>query len=242
MNSTVTANGMQVKAQASSALVIAGPSLGSGVGTLTSITYNTSVTTLTPATHDDSFNTKLKYCANADKVDAATGYAIDGETLTFANAANTTDNTYYVDYVCYIAAAGGAMSNQDLSVRLTLPDAAAYNALGDTTRAISVDFYLKEDSTDLGTYKGTLNLTGLTSSTPYQSTTPVNLLENGTIPKNGSSSDYIQVTMRVYYDGNLEKSAVSGNTPAQAYVYSNQITLSEVNFGVLFTSSTNTTT
>ena len=78
-------------------------------------------------------------------------------------------------------------------------------------------------------YKGTLNLSHQYTSATQ---TPVNILGGAnpvtmtTIPLN--TNDYIQVLMRVYFDGALEKSS------GQAYVYSNAISTDNIALNIHF--------
>lgn len=250
MNRTVTATNMQVKAVASSSLAIA---QALNVGTLTETAFTTDVTSLIPATRydatkysagttgSDTDSSGLIHVTNNGDVNASTGFAPTGKSLAYTYCQNEGDDVYYVDYVCYIASSGTALTAQDLNVKLFISksqyDAMATNVTNDTTHAVSVDFYVNVNASTLGTYKGTLNLKTLTTAdetpttTSLYKTTSVELLSNGSIPKNGSATQYIQVTMRVYYDGALEKSS------GQAYVYSDSIDTSNVVFGAEFTAS-----
>lgn len=260
MNKTVTATGMQVKAVSSSSLVIAKTLGGTGVGTETTVTFDTAVAELIPASHisdggtySGSNSTNLYYNTNPGAVSAASGYAADSTTapLTFAYAANkaatTTDpaENYYVDYVVYIAAAGAQMANQDLKVKLFM-SSATYASLADTTKAITVDFYVADEAVTsgfvatsgasdyLGTFAGKLNLSSLSevaASSTYE-TAELNLAASGiAIPQNKSTTDYLRVTMRVYFDGNLQKAT------GQAYVYSDAVSTANITFSASFTAS-----
>ena len=171
MNRTVTATGMKVNAVSSESLVIA---TALAVGNQTTVPFSSSVNQLIPATHDlatvavgasiaaansDTTTTGLKYVTNSNAVGSKTGYADSSTALAFAKAANTDDNKYYQDYIVYIASAGQAMTNTKLVTYLYT--GAAVTA--DTTKATSVDFYLSEDSSNMGKYVGTLNLSSLTA-------------------------------------------------------------------------------
>ena len=242
MNRTVTAKNMQVKAVASSSLAIA---QATPVGTLTEIEFSTAATSLIPATHFDSStygsattgtdasSSGLIHVTNNADVDAAKGYASEGKTLAYTYCTNTDDDKYYVDYVSYIASSGTALTNQDLKAKLFVGKT-QFDALQDTTKAVSVDFYVSNGSTALGTYKGTLNLSSLTTTdaTPTASslykTAEITIGSDMSIPVNGASGSYIQVTMRVYIDGALQKSS------GQAYVYSDAIDTNNVGFAAEF--------
>ena len=236
-NRLVSATGMQVNVATSTSLVI-GKELPVGTATITQ--FSAADTPLTPATHDSTIAvngtlsgsaTGLLYNTNPQAVSAATGYAAGATALTFDNAINNTPTGiyYYVDDVVYIASAGAAMENTGLVAYLNT----GVEVTADTTKAISVDFYVSEDSANLGAYKGTLNLSNLTAAANADGntyyTSDLQLLPNtGTIPQNGSTTDYLKITMRIYYDGDLEK------TTGQAYVYSDLITTNGVAFNAHF--------
>ena len=241
MNTRVEARNMQVNVQATSSLVI---SKELAVGTLTVVNFDEATDPLTPATHDTTIEmndtlsgtaTGLLYNTNPMFVSAATGYASGETALTFDNAINNTPTGiyYYVDHTVYLAAAGTAMPNTGISAYLYT----GVEVTADTTKATSVDFYVSEDSANLGAYKGTLNLSNLTAAAnangdTYYSTTVQLLPNTGTIPQNNSTTDYLKVTMRIYYDGDLEKST------GQAYIYSDQITTTGTIFNVSFQTTT----
>lgn len=233
----VSATGMQVNVAANASLVI-GKELPVGAANL--VSFSAADTSLTPATHDSTVvindtlsgsATGLLYNTNPQAVSAATGYAAGATALTFDNAINNTPASvyYYVDNVVYIATAGAPMENTGLTVYLNT----GTEVTADTTQAISVDFYVSEDSANLGAYKGTLNLANLTAAANADGNTyysaDLQLLPNtSTIPQNGSTTDYLKITMRIYYDGDLEK------TTGQAYVYSDLITTNGVAFNAHF--------
>ena len=247
MNRTVTATGMQVTARASSSLVISNTL---AVGTAITQAFTAGPNELIPATHDIAVTagtedltlatSNLKYNTNPQAVSAASGFKVGTTELTFGNAVNNTPSGsyYFYDYVVYIAAAGGELDTADLTVKLGVTSAINTNlatAAYDTWNACSVDFYVSEDTNTTGTYIGTLNLanTGLTvnATTGLYETDALTLVDDGTIPVNGSTSDYLMVTMRVYFDGALEKSS------GQAYVYSNSIATAGIEFSATFTAA-----
>ena len=251
-NSTVTATGMKVNAKAESALVI-GHALP--VGTETTYNFNEqSPATLVPATHKASVTgdvtfaseTGLQYNSNPANIDAATGYGADGAGVSLADVAVANVGTYSVDYFVYIASAGKAKTLADgekLTARLGV-DSTTYTNLGqtayDTLNALSVDFYVCT-SDAAGTFAGTLNLKqGNLSNSSYESSTPISLMTSGTIPVNNQSSSFLKIVMRVYFDGNLQKTAQVGQpgddnyAPAQAYVYSDIINTSDIQFSAKF--------
>lgn len=217
MNRVVTATNLQVKAVASSSLVIAQQLK---VGTLITTAYSTAAAELIPATRDTTVGatTNLKYNTNPEVVDAHSGWKT-GETdatgLTFADAVNDDANNklYYVDYVCYIASAGDKIENQKLQALL-------YRNAGipeNTLRAVSVDFYVTDESiaanadltvkANLGTYAGTLVLDDLAkdaTSGEFRTGTIDIAVPSNEIPVNNSTTDYIKIVMRIYFDGSYE--------------------------------------
>lgn len=211
-NNKVTATNMQVTATTSESLVITNDGLPSATtGTITVASSDTTATALIPTTHDSTwatYATGLKYNTNPNIVSASTGLAEAGEgELTFAGAENTGGGaTYYKDYIVYIAASGGEMTHQDITVKIDTP-----TVLATLPGATSVDFYSK-NVTATGaltpadeTFKGTLNLAGLDPTTNNGTATKTELkISDVTIPKAGSSSA-IAVMMRVYVDGALKK-------------------------------------
>lgn len=235
-NRRVTATGMQVTATTSSSLVI---STQLNVANRTTVSLASSTNSLTPVTHDTSItvgnsitnettNSGLLKNTNPTKVNSATGYANSSDALTFTTALNDSANNlyYYQDYKVFIASAGSALTEQKLQAYLWT----GANMTADTPKATSVDFYVSEDSTaTVGKYMGTLNLSTLTAEanadgvTYYTGNLDITLTDK-TIPQNGQGNDFIQVTMRVYYDGDLQKSAsalvaATGNAVAGTTYY-----------------------
>lgn len=219
-NNRVTATGMQVNATTSQSLVIATQLM---VGNQTTVSLNSTVNNLIPATHDttavpvnssiDAVNTStdqtgLNYNTNPQNVSSSTGYANSATALTFAKAANNGESIYYQDFIVYIASAGAEMTGSKLQAYLYTGS----EITTDTTKATSVDFYISQDSANMGKYAGTLNLSTLTAGansdgvTYYTSNLDL-IPSDGKIPQNNSNSDYLKVTMRVYYDGALQKAA-----------------------------------
>lgn len=235
MNRQVTATGMNVTVKSESSLVIANELGDVGVGTKTTHSFTTSTSALIPATHNTSFTgTCLQYNTTASGIDAAKGTG----TVSLATAVNTETEKYYVDYVVYIASAGSQLAipagqNLNVSIASTAPE-----TLGDTLKATSVDFYVEEDSgsgTDVtpssDSFKGTLNLAGFDATVNDFSTTKTAiplLTDTKIIPPNKSTTDYLKVTMRVYFDGAL----LQGSD--QCFVYSDTIDTNQVNFDATF--------
>lgn len=241
MNRTVTATNMTVQATASQSLVIASELGSSGVGTLTNVSFGTAATSLIPATYDSAatYTTHLKYVTNPGEINAASGLQSGTTALVYADAINTADSVYYVDYPVFIASSGGELTSQKLNATLT--QTTTLNS--DTIKATSVDFYVsRNQSSNLGTYAGTLNLAGLDRSTNNGSAalTTIDLLaisgDTRSIPANKSTSTYLMVTMRVYFDGALlkTKTGVNNATADQAFVYSDSVDTTAVAFKVDF--------
>lgn len=232
-NRTVKATDMQVSATSSTSLIIAN-SVPTASDTATSVSATTTATVkeLVPAQHDSTIGTTtyLKYNTNPDQVDASTGLQETGKSeLEFSDAVNGTKDTdphYYVDYVVYIAVAGAALSNQDLTITLSA-DKTGGN-LTDTLSASSIDFYVEtvdssSTAVELSNYKGTLNMAGKDAATNNGTATKTQfVVSDVNIPVNTATSGYLRVTMRVYIDGGLLKSA------GQAYVYSNKVDTSSI--------------
>lgn len=199
---------MEVKAIASSSLVISKELGDSGIGTLITVSFAGASATLIPITHDSTYDTQLKYLTNPEIINAASGLKenASSEDLIFADAVNTVDKIYFIDYVVYVGAAGATMLNQDLKVEL---DKDTIGEIPDMRKAVSIDFYINDSADTLGTYKGTLNLVGLNNEINDTLTTKdtVVLLENGSIYENDEPSltEFLRVTMRVYFDGALLK-------------------------------------
>ena len=220
---------MKVKATTSESLVINNTT---PVATATSCSFTSAATTLSPSTHDstyETYTTGLKYVTNNEGVNAATGVATSP---TFADAINNAPNTYYIDYVVYVAAAGQKMTNKTLTFGFdettrTYVSALATDGSKDTEKAFSVDVYLQNvtastDASEFNTtnYVGTIAFKN--DATDTTNKTGVNVPQNGTNTADG----YLRVTFRVYLDGDLEKSS------GQKYVYTDKVDVTEVNFGM----------
>jgi hypothetical protein len=230
MNRTVQATGMKIQATTSSSLVI---SNALAVGTAVTHNFTTSAKTLSPATHDSTWATytnglKVIDTTTAGNIDAATGYT---DTYSYTT---TTLNTHYVDYVVYIAAAGGELQTQDIVA--TFDDATKAltftDVVNDTISALSVDFYV-DYVTDGGVAAMTPSATTYIGTIAFanRATASLTILDNNTIPANGDAANALRVTMRIYFDGALEKSA------GQAWVYTNSVDTSEISVGISFTAA-----
>lgn len=230
MNKTVTVTGMTVKATTAESLVIG---TGLNVGTAVTVDMSSSITTLTPATHDGSSGTYLSYVTNSGDVDAATGFATSGATLVTSSAVNDSTKSlyYYIDYVVYVAASGKEMTGKTLTVTFDDASKAALAGLtdvtNDTVKAFTADVFYETVSAvsdgATGTYLGklafadaaTASLTTGTLAIPLNTTT--------------SGNKAIKFCFRVYLDGALEKSS------GQAYVYNDVIDVTETTLGFAIT-------
>ena len=239
-NTTVNATNMQVTATTSQSLVISNSALpDANTATITVASTDTAATALIPTTHDSTdwatYPYSLKYNINPGNVNAGTGLRENGKgDLTFAAAVNGNGSNYYKDYTVYIAANGGAMAGQDITIDITNPADAVNTLMG----ATSIDFYYKAvDSVGAvaagaDTFAGTLNLAGLDPDTNNATTTQDTIaISNITIPKAGDGSA-IAVTMRVYVDGALKDSSTT--------TFVKNVDVAEVagqNLGVSFTAA-----
>lgn len=214
-NNKVSATNMQVTATTSQSLVITNSAIPTAsTGTVTVASSDEDATALIPATHDSTwatYTTGLKYNTNPGNVSASTGLVEAGKgALEFATVEGAS-GTYYKDYTVYIAASGGALDNQKITVTLrgtpvtTLPGATSIDFYyGYVTSATTI---AASDST----YAGTLNLAGINpaSTDGTGAHTSITLGTAAlTIPQAGATSGNkaIAVTMRVYVDGALHDS------------------------------------
>ena len=233
---------------------------------------------LAPASHFDggehTENGTLYSVTNGNDVDPVTGLAMAYDGAYGADALN--NNTHesgadgyrdleytaavadgsrrnYVDYVCYIASAGGSAIT--LGTGGFLQVKVSWTGVTQTTNAATVDFWVKanatsEDVETLGEYKGCLNATGVLASSDHagapiandadynpvrtagEGVTYVTLMSpsdtNHTIPTNAADLA-IRVTMRVYIDGALLQNK------GKAYVTTNDVSTAELGIATTFT-------
>ena len=239
-NSTVNASGMMVQATTSEALVI-GTEVP--VGTAVKVSFGETdpendAHVLSPATHDNDwteFAKGLKCLESNTAVDAATG-AIPAASESWVPADNEALNTYYVDYVCYIASAGDKMEDKTVTFGFdkatkNLVTSWGSSAENDTLKAFSVDIYMQNVAASStasawndDTFVGTLVLA---KSTVTQE------MEDMTIPQNGTNTTdgYLRITFRVYLDGDLNKDNTVGGV-AQKYVYTDKVNVDAVALGI----------
>lgn len=211
-NTTVSATGMNVKAQAASSLVIGNATANliseakssvtttdSSQKTLVPVTSNATGATGYATTKSVSDVTGLQYTTTP--VEASTGLPATGTVaLTDVEGATAAAGVYFVDYTYYIAAAGNQdLSNQDLKATIAFSDSSViYNAL-------SVDFYVMDGNAASPAQKwaARANLKNNKTGTG----TAVTLLSDATIKAAATdaaiSTKYITVIARVYIDGAL---------------------------------------
>ncbi len=216
---------------------------------------------------DTTFNSGTLYTVtNGNDIDPATGLALPyisanglGADAKNNNTGATTADTFrdleygaatlqaknYVDYTCYIASVGSAIS---IKAGGYLRAAVNFTDITQTTKAATVDFWVNasgtnQNTSDLGTYMGCLNAVkrkanGGHAGAPLASYSPtitgegceyVTLMgPNGNIPIN-TGNTAIRVTMRVYIDGALLE------TEAKTYVTTNDVDVSNLNLAAVFT-------
>lgn len=214
-NSKVTADGMSVQATTAQSLVI---DSDHKVDAKTTVNFTAHSTALTPITYDAE---TYKYCSNGEDIDPATGLPITGKTVALTVVPTDSVDSYYKDYVVYIASAGSEMTGKTLKANVTFKTATS------TQKAVTVDFKLFDAaSTDLTTQPVA---TTRTVTTNAANSTEVTLGTGLKIPQNTGNSS-IPVLMRVYFDG-----ALTGNTEnSGAFVYTNSVNTTSLGFSVEF--------
>lgn len=241
MNKTVTASGMQVKAQAEGSIVITAGTLPAAGLKTTDYNFNeTTSTALYASTHDANYATYasgLKRVKNAENINLETGIKkYETASLEYETAANTATILYYKDYTVYIAGDGQAFTNQTLTISLagTIGNNKTIN------KAVSVDFYGTNVTSTTAAivsstnYLGTLNIAGTKNGADEKSITAYTTFTTPTIasiPQANGSAAY-GVVMRVYYDGALIETAgtnaftaykaAEGNAEAGKYYYTDK--------------------
>lgn len=272
-NNVVNANGMKIQSTTPSSLAISKAIVdGSGIGKETAIDFETVAGTnsLNPASHfnggESAESGALFTVTNGNDIDPATGLALaydagnglgadllDNNTheegadgfrdLTYGAATLQAKN--YVDYTCYIASVGSAITIKNGGY---LRAAVKWNGTTQTTKAATVDFWVKaegsnQNTSDLGTYMGCLNAVGEKASVghagkPLASYTPVTegegaeyvtlMSPSGIIPIN-TGDIAVRVTMRVYIDGALLQ------TKDKTYVTTNDVNVANIDIAAVFT-------
>jgi hypothetical protein len=232
MSTQATAEGMKVKAVASSSLLIVdateAPELTDFKSADGSVEFTVeNPTSLEPAARVEN---ELKTVLNTNQIDPSTGFIMagkDAEGNDYAyNYGPAQPNTNYVDYKVAIGAAGASVSGDLVATVSGTVAKTLHNAL-------SIDFLVANNKTDAATYVASINL--LTAKAGGEAAKVD--LENRTIPltftDNGeaiSDTGYIVIIMRVYFDGALPN-ADDNNT---AYVRNANMTTADIGFNVTF--------
>lgn len=227
LGTTATATNMQIQAQADSSLVISLDATTAAFLTAdASVEFAAATNVLTPATHDDTYDYGLKTITNAtEAVDPSSGKA---PSATFGNV---TKNTHFVDYIVYIASAGGDLPGKNLTVTVNASAITEY-----LHNAITIDFLVATTKSATPAYVDSINVVEA-KETPTKELT----LTNGvTIPEaaregDAAVRDYFTVIMRVYFDGDLEEGTTGKN-----YVRNAMVTELEAVLGVNFAAVTPT--
>ncbi len=256
MNKETASNGMQLKVEASPNLIIDDTATGDdGIINVSgpsdaniSVTFSSSAIALKLATHDGAvgganwtYSTGLKSVTNLNDVSIANGTAT---TPVYAGAVNSTSPTknFYIDFPVYIASTGTELDIASLTAEFGECTIGGSTTANDTLKAASIDFYAGNGdiTASSSTYKGTINVAGLTYSSNAEgtynasaTTTSVTLQTGGSVPYNQAATGvkYITVIMRCYFDGALSKQ--SGKT----FITSASVDVSDVVLSVKFTAN-----
>lgn len=238
MSTKATATGMEVKATASSSLIITdNPILANFVAATQTVDLSGQnlASALIPATHiasgDTGYSNGLKTLTNTGDVNAA-----NGATPAAPTWGTTTKGQHYVEYVAYLATSGTtALSNQTITATVSI--AADIEAKYEIHNAVTVDFWVAtvtDDAAGTEAYKegATVNLKTVDANANKSS---VVIAEGITIPvavvEQAATGDYLKVFMRVYFDGSLMKDATN------AYVRNAMVTEVAAAFSVEFSAA-----
>ena len=124
MNETATATGMQVQAKASGNLLINTQGLTAADNKIEVTVSNPEKVNLTPITYVKKTTEnnlgdaeQWQYATDATKIDPLYGDIVSG-TLAKFDAENNDKGTYFAEYEVYLATAGDALTNCDVSVQI----------------------------------------------------------------------------------------------------------------------------
>lgn len=234
MSTTAAADGMQVKATASSSLVISGTKQASDFATADqdfTFTLGT-VPTLTPITHNNSADGKLYAPENTNEIDPVTGALKTGNDLV-----ELTGNAgQYYDFKVYVAAAGTTpITMTDFTATVTT-DA---TALKHIHNAITIDFWVApvtNGSVGTAAYQGRTNLLaakGTGGSVVSLKQTVIPQLYGETEVQGDATVDCLEITMRVYFDGALLDDTTTTST-TDTYIRNLTAVLDAAGFAVKF--------
>jgi len=258
MNRKVEATGFNVKATVDSSLVVTRGGVTSAAlpnknTETTSIDFTEKdkdeeviYTDLYQSTRTKDFETGLKTLTDETLANIQSGTGLtekNGENdYSYAPiTGNTSEKTYYIDYIIYVAAQGKKLENQDLTIELTgIP-----TSVKDVNKALSVAVYMIDsvvttavdpviDNTktasdkvdNWASYKGVLNVAGLDADANDAKTTKTSItLESITVPYVGtgdSGDGALAFLFRVYVDGALLKTLGDSTTtpkkPAETFL------------------------
>lgn len=241
MGTTATATGMEVTATASSSLII------SKVATLDAlkaanqtVELGAATSNLKPATHNDDPDitsaSGLVRPKEEGDIDAGTGAMLAGNELVEAGTG------YYYDYTVYIATTGGtALTDKTLYAYITVPAA----LVSTIHNAVTIDFHVGVTNDDAVTTPVTYYANsetnflkvvtdGTADATGTKKTLRVKISDQMTIPllvadEEDVSVSYVTVTMRVYFDGDLDDTAAGAK-----YVRNTMVSASGAAFEVKF--------
>ena len=136
MNRETTSNGMQLQVEDSPSLIISNSTTEIVKPSITKIntnspfavTFGTNNNSYKPATHDSTYDTYpagLKFVTNPGDVDVTTGLEKADATLTVTGVvpnvnptSNPSTQTYYIDFLIYVASFAKPMENAKLKARV----------------------------------------------------------------------------------------------------------------------------
>ncbi len=174
-----------------------------------SITFAANNSRYKPSTHDSEYGTYpagLKYVTNPGDVDAVSGLAKAGKSLTDTGVvANSSPSPYFEDFVIYVSSHGEPMENVKLKAVITSARENGAEITGGSLSAMTVDIYAGT-TISLDNYRGSLNVTEKNSGARYlfDSATHGTTAVSGTVPSNrANGNNYLTYTLRCYFDGAL---------------------------------------
>ena len=145
------------------------------------------------------------------------------EELNFAAVPTDGEGTYFVDFTVYIASTEKPLEVSSLDVTIVSP--ASLDSDLNYLNAASIDLYLNEISNE--GYCGTISVAN-------KNTVDLFAGQGGEIPLNTSTSGYITVIMRCYFDGAL---TYMDGTTERAYINSYNVKTNGINLGVKFSAT-----
>ncbi len=227
IGNTATVDGMKVRATASGSLVISDSMAVAGA---TKVIFAAAEKELMPVTYIDN---TYKYVTNTQNIDPATGL-VNGSNADITSDAMTevvlktpdagNSDSYYKDYIVYLAAAGSAATIEKLTATVTW-DTATYTQLAATV-AFTV---LGEVTGVVGDQAVASTQAAKVAASQTQSDSVDVDLTVTSLPLN-TDSKAVAVLMRVYFDGALKE-----GDGKKTYVRSEQVNLAAIGLKVVFT-------